>query len=196
MIHQLLDGKKLVLASASPRRKEIFRMLGLNFLVKAAAVDEPIDGRPPRLLVQAHASAKALAVAKLFDEQSVVVGADTVVWLDKTILGKPESAAQAGEYLGLLSGRCHTVYTGVSVIFRNRQVTAWEKSLVTFKTLSEMEIEEYVRSGEPMDKAGAYGIQGLGSQFIMRVQGCYFNVMGFPVFRFYTLLQELLGARE
>jgi septum formation protein len=193
MLHELLRQHKLVLASASPRRKEVFDMLGLNALIVPAKVDEPIDHRPPWVLVKAHSSAKAAEVAKYFDCHTVIVGADTLVFVNKTVLGKPADPEEAAQYLNLLSGKEHTVYSGVTVLWQNRQVTGYAKSLVTFQSLSEADITAYIRTKEPLDKAGAYGIQGFGSQFISKINGCYFNVMGFPVNLFYRLINDLLG---
>jgi septum formation protein len=193
MLHELLKDKKLVLASASPRRKEIFQLVGLTPMIIPSDVHEPLDERPPYQLVREHALHKATSVAKLFDSNTIVVGADTLVWINKTILGKPRNTAQAESYLALLSGRKHTVYTGVSIIWNNRIVADYEKSVVEFRQINDRDINSYVLTGEPMDKAGAYGIQGFGCQFIKGIKGCYFNVMGFPVHLFYIMLEQLLS---
>jgi len=192
MLHELLKDKKLILASASPRRLEIFKMLGLNPLVIPADVHEPIDERPPWILVKNHASHKAKAIVKLYDTNTVVVGADTLVYIDKTTLGKPDSEADAEIYLTILSGKTHYVYTGISILYRNQEIVDYAKSSVTFKELSEQEIITYIKTKEPMDKAGAYGIQGYGSQLVKSIKGCYFNVMGFPVSLFYEMLTKLI----
>ena len=192
MLHELLKDKKLVLASASPRRLEIFKMLGLSPLIIPADVHEPIDERPPWILVKHHASHKAQTIKKLFDDNSVIVAADTLVCIDKVTLGKPESKAEAERYLNMLSGKSHVVYTGVSILWRNKELVDYAKTTVKFKELTEQEIKEYIKTKEPMDKAGAYGIQGYGCQFITGISGCYFNVMGFPVQLFYKMLEELL----
>lgn len=192
MLHELLKDKKLILASASPRRLEIFKMLGLNPLVVPADVHEPIDERPPWILVKSHASHKAKAIVKLYDMNTVVVAADTLVYIDKTTLGKPESKAEAEKYLAMLSGSTHYVYTGISILWRNQEMVDYAKSAVTFKELTEKEINTYIRTKEPMDKAGAYGVQGYGCQFVERISGCYFNVMGFPVNLFYEMLTKLI----
>lgn len=193
MIHNLLENTKVVLASASPRRKDLISMMGVKPLVVPSHVDEPDTGEAPRVQALRHARNKALAVAASLDPECLVVGADTVVVLDSHLLGKPASAEQARQYLRLLAGRSHQVYTGICVVHRGRHLQAWEKSTVSFANLSEAEIDSYVRTHEPMDKAGAYGIQGFGAQFITGIKGCYFNVMGFPLHRFYQLCLELLA---
>ncbi|MFO8144174.1 MAG: Maf family protein [Candidatus Syntrophosphaera sp.] len=192
MIHTILQDKKVVLASASPRRKTLFTMLGLKPLIIPADIHEPITREAPYVQVMRHAKNKALKVASRLDTESIVIGADTMVMLDKEILGKPESNDQAAQFLRLLSGKTHKVYTGICVCWRNQCETRYERSLVRFAPLSDNEIEEYIQTGEPMDKAGAYGIQGHGSQFIQRIQGCYFNVMGFPIRLFYKMIKEML----
>lgn len=192
MIHLLLQDKKLVLASNSPRRKTLFKMLGLKALVIPANIHEPVTAEAPYRQAMKHARNKALAISKLMDDHSVVVAADTIVVLEGRILGKPQSAEQAMDYLRLLSGKIHKVYTGVCICYQGRQICAYERSSVCFAPLSEAEIAEYVSSKEPLDKAGAYGIQGYGSQFIQSIRGCYFNVMGFPIHLFYSMLREIM----
>lgn len=194
MIHQILSNKKVVLASESPRRKEIFKLLGLKFLQKSADVDEsihPSDHVNPRNFVIKTSFLKCEDVAKKMDQDCVIIAADTIVYYKKEILGKPESKDQARSYLSRLSGNTHAVYTGISVYYKRKYYHAVEKTSVTFKTLSEKEITDYIQTGEPLDKAGAYGIQGFGAQLVEKINGCYFNVMGFPVFCFYTLLNQL-----
>ncbi len=191
MIHKLLDDTKIVLASASPRRKSLLKMLGLNPLIFPAGVDERLNRQRPHLQAMHHARNKALHVANNMDSDSLIIGADTIVVLDGTVLGKPSDARQAREYLALLSGKTHAVYTGLCLCRSKRCVTDYERSMVEFAPLSEAEIQAYVETGEPMDKAGAYGIQGFGSQFIKRINGCYFNVMGFPIHLFYRMLKDI-----
>lgn len=192
MLNLLLKHHKVALASASPRRKEIFELLGLNALIIPSKIAEPIDHRPPWMLVQAHAAAKAKDVSKFLDEQTVIVAADTLVYVDSTVLGKPLNKPEAARYLRMLSGKEHNVYTGISVLWKNRQITRYAKSTVRFQILTEQEIKDYIETNEPMDKAGAYGIQGYGCQFISKISGCYFNVMGFPVNTFYQIIKEML----
>jgi len=178
----------LVLASQSPRRSEILRQAGIPFCVRVAPVDEtPLAGEKPDDYVRRLAESKALAVDAAPDE--TVLGADTTVVVDGEMLGKPENAADAHRMLAMLSGRRHEVMTGICIrrgpsVIGDRAVTA-----VWFASMSESEIEEYVASGEPMDKAGAYAIQGLASKFIERIDGCYFNVVGLPVALLYRYLR-------
>ncbi len=189
MIHKILQNKRVVLASLSPRRKEIFGQLGLKVLYKPANIDESIDAKNPRQYVMKLARRKAVYVAKEMDPDCVVVAADTVVYIENEILNKPENDYQAAYYLSLLSGQTHYVYTGLAVHYRGRCFTDYGRTAVTFKELKAQEISDYIETREPVDKAGAYGIQGYGSQFITKVVGCYFNVMGFPVAKFYELLR-------
>jgi septum formation protein len=170
----------LVLASQSPRRAEILRNAGIPFVVRAAPVDEtPRDGEKPEDYVQRLAEEKARAVEA--DAAETVLGADTTVVIDGEMLGKPVDADDAYRMLELLAGRRHEVMTGIA-IRRDAEVTRdWAVTAVWFAPMTASEIAEYVASGEPMDKAGAYAIQGLASRFIERIEGCYFNVVGLPV---------------
>ncbi len=192
MVHTLLLNKKVILASSSPRRKQIFKMLGLKVLHKPAEIDENIDIKNPSKHVMTLAAEKASQIAKVMDADCVVVGADTIVFYEKKILVKPDNRFQAADYLTHLSGKSHYVYTGISICHQRKCFTDYERTLVTFKTLTAQEICEYIETAEPDDKAGAYGIQGYGSQFIIKINGCYFNVMGFPVNKFYQLLQKVI----
>jgi septum formation protein len=177
----------LVLASRSPRRAEILRQAGIPFTVRAADVDEsPRDGESPEDYVQRLAEAKALAITAAPDE--IVLGADTTVVIDGEMLGKPVDAADARRMLSALSGRRHEVMTGICLHRPGTAVTDWAVTGVWFAPLTDREIEDYVASGEPMDKAGAYAIQGLASKFIEKVEGCYFNVVGLPVAMLYRYL--------
>ena len=192
MLHLILANKRVVLASASPRRKVIFEMLKINALVFPALVAEDSECTSPHHLVMAHARKKAEFVASKMPADTIIVGADTIVYLDNIVLGKPADQYEAYEHLCRLSGNKHNVYTGIAVCYKNTTMTDYARSLVEFNQLSREEIEEYIKTGEPMDKAGAYGIQGYGSQFIKKITGCYFNVMGFPVSTFYKLIQKLI----
>jgi septum formation protein len=177
----------LVLASQSPRRKEILERAGIGFAVRAAAVDEtPLAGERPEAYVQRLAELKALAVEAAPEEQ--VLGADTTVVIDGLMLGKPEDEADARRMLTLLAGRRHEVLTGICLKRNGEVIRDWAATAVWFAPMTRREIDEYVASGEPMDKAGAYAIQGLGSKFIERIEGCYFNVVGLPVARVYRML--------
>ncbi|MCD4817592.1 MAG: Maf family protein [Candidatus Cloacimonetes bacterium] len=193
MIHNILLGKKVVLASASPRRKEIFDFIGVKTLIVPSNYIETNFTVNPRKLVKEHALQKALTVKKQMDSDCLIIGSDTIVVLNKVILGKPKCNEDVIKFLELLSGETHSVYTGISIVYKNIILQDFEKTRVTFKTLSRKEIDEYISTSEPFDKAGAYGIQGYGSQFIKKINGCYFNVMGFPVNNFYNLLEKIEG---
>lgn len=179
----------LVLASQSPRRSEILRQAGIPFVIRAAVVDEtPFTGEKAEDYVRRLAEWKARAIPAAPDE--TVLGADTTVVVDGRMLGKPESNEDARRMLQLLSGRRHEVLTGIC-FKRGAGVTMdWAVTEVWFAAMSDSEIDEYVASGEPMDKAGGYAIQGLASKFIQRIQGCYFNVVGLPVALVYRHLRE------
>lgn len=178
-----MQGKRLVLASGSPRRKELLAGLGLSFEVITADVEETIaPGTAPVDAVQDLAYKKALAVANTLSG-GLVLGSDTVVALDDRILGKPADAAEAKQMLAMLSGRAHTVYTGIALIEAetNRSVRDVKATQVVMRELSAAEIDAYVATGEPMDKAGSYAIQGLASTFVTDMQGDYFAVVGLPL---------------
>jgi len=178
----------IVLASASPRRQELLRSAGIAFAVQAADVDEtPLAGESAQECAERLAREKALAVWR-GRPNDVVLGADTVVVVDGMILGKPVDADDAVRMLRMLSGRVHEVITGVAVVgcqlpvaSKNAVATASETTLVTMCEVSEAEIRDYVATGEPMDKAGAYAIQGIASRWIPRIEGDYSNVVGLPV---------------
>ena len=170
----------LVLASQSPRRAEILRQAGIPFTVRAASVDEtPLDGEGPEHYVQRLAESKALAVPALDSE--TVLGADTTVVVGSAMLGKPADPADARRMLALLSGRRHQVITGICLRRADGTVSDRAVTDVWFAPMTDREIDDYAASGEPMDKAGAYAIQGMASKFIEKIEGCYFNVMGLPV---------------
>jgi septum formation protein len=179
----------VVLASRSPRRREILERAGIKFVVHPADVEEQRrPGEPARVYVERLARAKAEAVPA--GPSEIVLAADTVVVLDDEILEKPLDAADAARMLRRLSGREHVVMTGVCLRCGQTATVDTESTRVRFVTLSEDEIREYVASGEPMDKAGAYAIQGLASKFIDRVEGCYFNVVGLPIARVCSRLKD------
>jgi septum formation protein len=170
----------LLLASRSPRRSELLHNAGIPFTVRIADVDETIrDGEVPEEYAQRVAEQKAIAVQA--GPGDVVLGADTIVVIDDQILGKPADAFDAVRMLRLLQGRRHDVITGICVRKANTLVRDWAATRVWFTPVSDDEIREYVASGEPMDKAGAYAIQGLASKFIERIDGSYANVVGLPV---------------
>jgi septum formation protein len=179
----------LILASASPRRSELLRNAAIPFTVDPAHVrEEPLPQEEPLAYAQRLARDKALAVFARHPDD-VVLGADTVVVVDQHLLEKPVDADEAARMLRLLSGRAHQVITGVCVVAAGFERTEAEVTQVYFSKLSNEEIESYVRSGEPMDKAGGYGIQGIASRWTGRVEGCYFNVVGLPVERVYRMLR-------
>lgn len=180
----------LVLASQSPRRQEILTQAEIPFLVRPADVDEePLAHENPEEHVRRLARRKAEAIAARPGD--VVLGADTVVVVDGEILGKPEDRTDAEQMLRKLSGREHVVITGVCLRAPDKTVVEVESTVVHFRALSEDEIRGYAASGEPLDKAGGYAIQGLASKFIDRIEGCYFNVVGLPVALVYRKLKEL-----
>jgi septum formation protein len=187
----------LMLASQSPRRAELLRNAGIGFEVRPADVDERVRaGESPLAYVQRLAREKALAVLATAPPGAVVLGADTTVVVDGVSLGKPADAEEARQMLQRLSARGHQVMTGVCVAFRDAKgaaVTEVEAEVteVEFGAMSAAEIAAYVASGEPMDKAGAYAIQGLASRWIPRIRGCYFNVVGLPVARVCAMLARV-----
>ncbi|WP_338750433.1 Maf family protein [Bacillus sp. FJAT-52991] len=181
----------IILASSSPRRKELLQQIGLPFTVIVSDVDETISHpMSSEETVMQLASRKACAVAK-HHEKDVVIGADTIVVLDGEILGKPKDRSDAKRMLSKLSGREHSVYTGVAIVKEKKQHAFYEKTNVTFWELSDEEVDTYLNSGEPFDKAGAYGIQGRGAVFVKKIDGDYFSVVGLPVASLYRQLQRL-----
>lgn len=188
----------IVLASGSPRRKELLETLGLDFAVVPAKGEEIAPrGAGPAETVEALSRAKAEEVAKDFPN-ALIIAADTVVWAGGRILGKPKDETDAKAMLHLLSDNTHEVYTGVTAMYGDRTVVGSECTKVFFRKLSEDEIDRYVQTGEPMDKAGAYGIQGLASMFVVGLDGDYYNVMGLPICTLTVLLRrfgvKLLGC--
>ena len=184
---------KIILASKSPRRKEILQTLGFEFEVVTADTDESSTETDPRALTRDLAERKGREVAKAITQKDVlVISCDTVVWCDGKILGKPKDEADATAMLKLLSGRKHTVTSGLSLSFNGETVTDSEDTDVYFAELSNDFIDKYVASGDPMDKAGGYAVQGVASMWIDKLDGCYFNVVGLPV-RLLCRLLELSG---
>ena len=172
----------IVLASGSPRRKELLTQMGLTFRILVSDADESVDpALAPAEQVEIISARKARAVADLVGDKALIIAADTVVALDHQVMGKPHSRDQAIVMLTRLSGNTHTVYTGFTVLRGKEHFTASEASDVTFRDLTVDEIAAYVDTGEPMDKAGAYGIQGKGALLVRGIRGDYFNVMGLPV---------------
>lgn len=183
---------KITLASASPRRKELLSQIGVEFVVRSAPVDESIlPGETPASYVSRLALSKAKAAAALLDETGPVLGADTSVVIDHHILGKPSSFNEFSDMMMRLSGRSHKVFTAIALITPQQQLTALSITEVWFRQLTEFDINTYWQSGEPMDKAGGYGIQGLAARFISRIDGSYSGVMGLPLFETDQLLQQI-----
>lgn len=186
---------QLVLASTSPRRRELLERVGLRFAVEPSGIDERATAAPsPSQLVEQLAVQKAASVAerhRATGSNALIIGSDTVVSLDGEVLGKPRDAAEAVQMLRRLSGRWHEVHTGIALVpsWTLKAVSDVCRTRVRFAELSETEIEAYVASGEPMDKAGAYGIQALGALLVAEIEGDYFTVMGLPLRRLYELLQ-------
>lgn len=183
---------KLYLASSSPRRKELLTQLGLVFEVVVPEVDESaVDGEHPAVYVERLANEKASTATQLIDNRDpyLVIGSDTSVVVDNTLLGKPQNQEQAGQMLKSLSGRSHKVITAVSIA-GERQASAVIETKVSFRPLSTDDINAYCSSGEPMGKAGAYAIQGLAAAFIERIEGSYSCVMGLPLFETAQLLSR------
>lgn len=184
---------RIILASGSPRRRELLEMLKVENLeiIPAKGEEKAHPELSPPELVRELSRCKAAEVAPAGDEDTVTIGADTIVVLDGAVLGKPRDEAGAAEMLRALSGRSHTVYTGVTVIRGDRCLSRAESTLVHFRELDEEEILRYIATGEPMDKAGAYGVQGLASKFVKGIEGDYFNVVGLPICRLVLMLREL-----
>lgn len=183
-----------MLASRSPRRAEILRLAGIPFTVRVASVDEtPRPGEKPEHYVCRLAEEKAAAVAAASGE--TVLGADTTVVIDGEMLAKPADAADAGRMLESLTGRVHQVLTGICLRRDGQQRNDYASTRVWFSKMTAEEIASYVASGEPMDKAGGYAIQGLASKYIEKIDGCYFNVVGLPIALVYRYLKDLTGDR-
>ena len=182
-----------ILASKSPRRKELLKNIGVNAEVVTANIDESkLRDLPPEKMVTELAMLKAADVARSFRGSTIVIGADTAVVLEGKVFGKPKSMDEAKKMLRTLSGKTHEVYTGYCVFDCSdaSAVSKYEVTKVTFRALSEDEIDSYVKTREPMDKAGAYGIQKKGSVFIKKIDGDYFNVVGLPVCALTELLKN------
>jgi septum formation protein len=190
---------RLILASNSPRRQELLKNAGFEFDVQPSGIEETrLPTESPEDFALRLARDKALDVASRSAAGSMVLGADTVVAINGEILEKPVDAADAARMLRTLSGRTHRVITGICLVRAPGSILAWthETTSVTFRDLSEEEIEDYVRSSEPFDKAGGYAIQGLASKFVPRIEGCYFNVVGLPVPRVYEILKTVAECKS
>ena len=191
---------KYILASKSPRRREILENLGIRFEIVTAETDESSTETDPCRLVELLSARTGEAVraqleadGRPLDAETVIISSDTVVCADGKILGKPKSREDARRMLTMLSGRAHQVVSGISLITKNTSATAYEVTHVEFDALDEEALEGYLNTDEPYDKAGAYAIQGLASVWISGIRGCYFNVVGLPVHRLNLLHRELFG---
>ena len=187
---------KIILASKSPRRREILENLGLKFDIIVADADESSDIRDPKMLVETLAARKGRAVLeKLGDisEDTLIIACDTLVYADGEFLGKPRDRADAERMIRKLSGICHSVVSGIYLFFGGREVTAAAETKVIFDPLTEGEIEAYLNTSEPYDKAGAYAIQGKAGVYIKGIEGDYFNVVGLPVNLLKNTLKEKFG---
>ena len=190
---------KIILASKSPRRREILESLGIKFDVLTCDTDESCNIKDPSEFVRELALRKGKAVEELVllngknDDDSLIIAADTVVYADGEILGKPRDRHDAHRMLSLLSGKEHSVISGICTIYKGKAICSHSETKVTFAPLSDSEIDAYIASGEPNDKAGAYAIQGLASVFIRKIDGCYFNVVGLPTNRLYEMILDGFG---
>ncbi|NPB08291.1 MAG: septum formation protein Maf [Aquificae bacterium] len=181
---------RVILASSSPRRREIMKLLGLDFEVIPPKAEEKTESNNPVLLARKLAREKAYSVWRE-NRDALVIGADTVVFFNGRVIGKPSDEEEAFSILRMLSGNWHTVVTGVALFFPGGKVVFHDAARVKFRDLEEEEIRRYVKSGEPMDKAGAYGVQGFGATLVEKIRGNFYTVMGLPVARIYTVLRGL-----
>ena len=186
-----MTGPRVILASSSPRRRELLTLIGIAHEVRPADIDESVlPGEAPAVYAERLARGKAAVIATA-EPEAITVGADTIVVIDDRILGKPRDGADAVRMLRLLSGRAHTVYTAVAVAHGPRIVSGVEHVAVSFRPLADREIERYIATREPLDKAGAYGIQGYGATVVERIDGDYFAVMGLALGRLVHLLRRV-----
>lgn len=187
---------RVILASASPRRRELLEQAGISFEILIGSTKESITKERPSDIVEELSHAKALGVASAVDTDAVIIGADTIVAKDHQILGKPADEEAAKEMLTMLQGDRHQVYTGVTLLVRRdgewKSKSFHECTEVFMAPMSEQEILEYIATGEPMDKAGSYGIQGRAGVFVERIEGDYYNVVGLPLSRLYRELKKLM----
>ena len=186
-----MTALRVILASQSPRRRELLSLVGITHEVQPADIDETLlPGEQPKAHAERLARGKAETIA-IRESDAVVIGSDTIVVVDGDVLGKPRDEGEAARMLERLSGRAHTVVTAVAVAWRGQTRSAIEEVGVEFHPLSRTEIDAYIATREPMDKAGAYGIQGFGATIVARVDGDYFAVMGLPIQRLIRVLGEL-----
>ncbi|SHE43767.1 Maf family protein [Caloramator proteoclasticus] len=182
---------KIILASSSPRRIEMLKNLNLNFDVVPSDFKEEINLNDPIELVKNFAYNKALDVKQKVNDEALIIAADTIVYKDGRVLGKPSDEEDAFNMLKFLSGDRHEVYTGICVMFRNDCIIDYSCTYVYFKELSDLQIKWYIETNEPFGKAGAYAIQGFGGLFVEKIDGCYFNVVGLPVSKLYDIINRM-----
>ena len=181
--------RRVILASASPRRQELLATLVPKFDIIPSDIPETPGGTPRRQVIRL-AGDKAYDISKKYPD-AIVIGADTLVAIGSQVLGKPKDESDAARMLARLSGKTHIVYTGVAIVCGPHIKTDCGITRVTFSPISSAEIDSYIGTGEPMDKAGAYGIQGYGAKFVRKINGCYFNVMGLPLSLLYRMLKDI-----
>ncbi|SHF02224.1 septum formation protein [Caldanaerobius fijiensis DSM 17918] len=184
---------KIILASQSPRRRDLLASLGVDFQTIASNTEENLNTKDPVELVTELSRQKALNVAYQLDYDSIVIGADTIVYVDGNILGKPENEIDAFNKLKLLQGRSHQVYTGICIVKvpSYKIISDYAMTQVWIKSMKDQEIRNYIKTGEVMDKAGAYAIQGRGSLIVEKIEGCYYNVVGLPLNKLNEMLKQL-----
>lgn len=182
----------VVLASGSPRRKELLEQIGVKFRVIRSECDEVIrESEPDRIVMQLSADKAHDVARRLGSDKALIIGADTIVVCDGKILGKPADASDAARMLGMINGRVHSVFTGVTVIYGDKSVSFAEETKVNVIAMSNDEIAEYISTKDPMDKAGAYGIQGYFARYVSGIEGDYNNVVGLPVSRLMSTIKEM-----
>lgn len=187
----MFKDKKMILASGSPRRKELLEQLGIEFEVIPSRKEEIFTGTTPKEVVEELSRQKAVEVGDMVEDSPVIIGGDTIVVLEGQILGKPRDEEDAKKMLRMLQGKTHQVYTGITVFVKGEiSFTFSEITYVTMYPMSEQEIQDYVMTGEPLDKAGSYGIQGKAAKYIKKIDGDYNTVVGFPVARLYQELKR------
>lgn len=189
---KMKQTKKIVLASGSPRRRELLSLMGLEYEVIKSEVEEQVTQSVPAMIVEELSGQKAMDVCSRVDPDTIVIGADTVVVMDGSIIGKPTGEEDAFRTLASLSGRVHEVYTGVTICVNGTAKTFHVCTKVFMDKLSKQEILDYIATGECYDKAGSYGIQGLGGRFVREIEGDYYNVVGLPVNRLYQELKMVM----
>ena len=181
----------IILASASPRRKQLLDQIGCSYTVKVSTIiEDNTANRPPAELAIANAAAKARDVAAQCNDSDIIIGADTIVVLDGQVFGKPADDQDARRMLSQLAGRVHQVISGIAIVTGKRVYSDSQLTLVRIRSLEQAEIERYIATGEPMDKAGAYAVQGIGTLLVESIQGCYNNVVGLPLVALNRLMMK------